>query len=181
MVCLAFGGVYLLVSGRSQPRMPEPTAVPVSPEVGGEPEAVPDPATSEWDAVPELPEPSAPTPSPQGPVARQRLTEELFIEISARMLVAADEFPVSEVGQRSFERVCEGILEAQRVSRADFERMEAEIAQDTKRQAAVVDRVLERADQLRQPTGIQVRPSPGPTVDPSRQPRRAPGAAIPPR
>ena len=178
-VCAVFAVALIVARGRSRPMLPEPKAVPVGPEVaqaepghteskgGASPEAVAPPAIPAAEArrVPAVP------PAQAGPRRPQKLTESLFVRISAEMLVAADSFSPSEVGQRSFERACEGILERHRVARADFERMEAEIAGDPQRQAAVVDRVLEEADRMRQPTSIRIEARPTPAVDPRRQPR----------
>jgi len=193
-VCAVFAVALIVAKGRSRPMLPEPKAVPVGPEVaqagpglteskgGASPEAEPS-FTLKRNLV--LPAISAAeerrAPAQAGPRRPQKLTESLFVRISAEMLVAADSFSPSEVGQRSFERACEGILERHRVTRADFERMEAEIAGDPQRQAAVVDRVLEEADRMRQPTDIRIEARATPAVDPRRPPPRPPQPATPTR
>jgi len=140
---------------------------------GGAPPAATGPAAAPGGEAPS--DPVGP-PAEAGPRQPQRLTEALFVQISAEMLVASDAFGTSEVAQRSFERACEGILERHGVARKDFERMEAEIASDPQRQAAVVDRVLEEADRMRLPSDVSVEVRPTPTVDPRRPlpPARAP-------
>ncbi|MBM3474078.1 MAG: hypothetical protein FJX75_12485 [Armatimonadetes bacterium] len=180
--CAVFAVAAVLTRGGGRPVLPEPKAVPVGPEVAEFPEG-------KGEALPEGTEPRAePTaeerlgpalpPAEAGPRQPQRLTESLFVQISAEMLVASDAFGTSEVAQRSFERACEGILERHRVVRRDFERMEAEIASNPQRQAAVVDRVLEEADRIRQPKDIRVEvrpvapaaapPGPAPPATPRR-------------
>ncbi len=183
-VCAAFAVTVFVVSGRGRPLLPEPAVIPVSPEVAPkDSDASPGPqppAEAPTPALPsDQPRPPASGPATAPPAPPQELTEGLFIELSAQMLVAADSFTDSDVGRRSFERACEGILAQQGVSRADFDRMEEEIAQDPQRQARVVDRALERADQIRhRPTGVRAGTTPDGVVDPRRAP---PPPPTPPR
>jgi len=174
--CAAFAAVVFVVSGRGRPVLPEPEPIAVGPVVAprsGEAPGPPDstgpgvdfPAAA--DGTPAATLSAAPVPRPSGP---RELTEALFVELSAQMLVAADSFTDSEVGQRSFERACEGILAQHGVSRADFEKLEAEIAGDATRQARIVDEVLDRADRLRHPTNVRAGATPGGVVDPYREP-----------
>jgi hypothetical protein len=175
--CAAFAGAVFVVTGRGRPVLPAPETIRVGPEVAPrQAEAVAQPAPTapapKSAAAPTEPAGTAvPTPAtPAPPPAKPReLTEDLFIELSAQMLVAADAFTSSEVGKKSFERACEGILGKQGVSRPEFDQFEAQIAQDPQRQARVVDRVLERADQMRHhPTNVRVHSSPQGVVDPHR-------------
>ena len=180
VLCAFFAVVVFVVTGRGRPVLPEPATIPVSPEVASRsPEGLPAPpqgtALPTPEAIPDLPLSPAGPSRPEGP---QTLTEALFIEISALMYVAQDSFTDSDVGQRSYERACEGILERQGVSRADFERMSDEIGKDSRREARVVDAVLERADQLRHPTNVRAGTTPGGVVDPGREP---PPPPTPPR
>jgi len=181
-LCAVFAVAVFVATGRGRPVLPEPKAIPVSPEVATGSPTIPPPAGGVGPGVSLPPGPGAtpatPTPAPAEPGRPQPVTEELFVEISAEMLVAADSFTDSDVGQRSFERACEGILQQHGVARADFEGLEAQIAADPERQARVVDLTLERADQLRHPTNVRVGPSPEGVVDPHRPPPRPP---TPPR
>jgi hypothetical protein len=159
-VCVVFAVAFVLTTGRSRPALPAPKAVPVGLEVT-QTAAPPTPGSGAARSGAVLP-PAAPgSQAPSvSPAPHQELTEALFVRISAEMLVAWDSFGTSEVAQRSYERACEGILERHGIARADFEQMEAEIASDPLRQAAVVDRVMDEADRLRQPGDIRVEVQP---------------------
>jgi hypothetical protein len=174
-VCAVFAVTVYVATGRGRPVLPEPAPIPVSPAVTPEaaPSAAPAAGVETPTATPAAPE-APPTPKASAARVPQELTEALFVEISAQMLVAADSFTASEVGQRSFERACEGILEDHGVPRADFEKMEAEISGDPSRQARIVDEVLECADRMRHPTRVRAGSNTGGVVDPRRAPPPSP-------
>lgn len=163
-MCVIVGVLVIALTGRGRPVIATPPTVPVSPAVAG-PDRPADPTAS---ALPEGPVATPDAASSSAPARPQELTEELFVELSAQMMLAAESFTNSKVGQKSLEQACESILQAHGVKRADFEKMSDEIASDPKRTADVRDRVYERVDALGQPDGIRMESRSMPSVNPRR-------------
>jgi hypothetical protein len=162
LVCVIIGAAVVGLTGRSRPVVAAPPTVLVSPEVAS-------PVRPANPAPPALPDSPAATPNTSPAPARpQRLTEDLFVELSAEMVRAAESFTNSKVGQQALGQACEGILRAHGVKRADFEKMSNEIASDPKRAAEVRDRVYERVDALEQPDRVRVESRSTPSVNPRR-------------
>jgi hypothetical protein len=172
LVCVVIGVAAIALTGRARPVVTAPPTVLVSPEV-----AHPDSAAdSTPPALPQGPvaTPDA-TPAP-APARPQELTEDLFVELSAEMVRAAESFTDSEVGQKALAQACESILRDHGVKREDFEKMSKEIAADPERTADVRDRVYERVDALAQPKGIRMKSGQAPSV---RHRRPSPEPVIP--
>jgi len=120
-------------------------------------------------------------PPVSAPGARQELTEDLFVELSALMLIASASFDESEAGQMAFEQVCEDIVTQHGVAPDEFRRMSEEIGRDPARSEEIRNRVFERVSQLSLPEDAHVRTGTGPSVRPRRPPEvPRPGGVSPP-
>jgi len=77
------------------------------------------------------------------------LTEELFIDISAEIVLADEAYRAAPVAGATFEEVVDGLLEERSVVKADFERMAAELSADDETSERIAAAILMRADEKR--------------------------------
>jgi hypothetical protein len=125
------------------------------------PPVIPDSLRPEYDrprrgAPPaEPPEPPERRPRPKG------ITENQFIEASALMVVARESFTDTPEGRKSLAQACDGILQERDIDKQVFEAYSDYLATDPETRERIRDRILERADELREPM-IEVKVHPRP-------------------
>lgn len=121
-------------AGQPPPEEPE-TAEPVSSpaKVGQEPVG---------------PEPTTPGPA-DTPDDEVELTEELFIDISADIVLAGEAYATAPIEGKTLEEVVDSLLEKRSVTKADFERMAAEFVSDDETSERIAAAILMRADEKR--------------------------------
>ncbi len=138
------------------PAMPAPV-----PDGAGQPTTPP--------GAPALPGPQTTTIRPHGPPGRRpptggsaptKLTEDVYLDLAAMMILIAEATPQGPDAQKAMEQALKSLLIQKGVDEAAFRKYSDEVTADPKRRARLQRLVLMRADQLRvvNPT---VRPVPG--------------------